>query len=189
MSQPIKRVVKVGGSLFDWPDFPLQLWHWLHAQPPAENYLIAGGGRLADAIRHYDPVLGLGEATSHQLCLDLLGVTARLLEACLERAAKQLGAWPPTTTVLDVNAHLPRSSTALPECWEVTTDSLAAMIARQLCADELVLLKSAAPLPPYTVAHAAAAGYVDAFFPAAAAGLPRLRAVNLRDATCCWLQA
>jgi hypothetical protein len=60
----------------------------------------------------------------------------------------------------------------------VTSDSIAARVAWELAASELVLLKSAAP-PAGTFDKLAAAGFVDASFPRAAAELT-VRIVNLR---------
>jgi aspartokinase-like uncharacterized kinase len=72
---------------------------------------------------------------------------------------------------------------ALPESWDVTSDSIAARLAELTQADELVLLKSALPMQN-TVAALAESGYVDPFFPEAAKKLARIRVVNLRDAAC-----
>ncbi len=50
MTRPV-RVIKVGGSLFDWEGLRTKLAAWLAAQSDCQNVLIAGGGKLADAIR------------------------------------------------------------------------------------------------------------------------------------------
>ncbi|HTN76624.1 MAG TPA: hypothetical protein VL096_15295 [Pirellulaceae bacterium] len=190
MSRHLVRVVKVGGSLFDWPEFPDRLWLWLQTQPPAENQLIAGGGALADAVRAYDALHRLGETRSHRLCLELLRTTGRLLEDLLALAAARHPHVPrrqQAIRVLDVASCLSdpelvqRSPITLPETWDVTTDSLAAHLAELLNADELVLLKSAALEQSCSVQQAAQLGYVDPFFPRAAARLTKIRAVNLRD--------
>jgi hypothetical protein len=70
----------------------------------------------------------------------------------------------------------------LPASWDVTSDSIAARIARLLNARELVLLKSC--LPPEqaaTTEFRAQSDYVDRGFRRFAAELPRIRFVNLRD--------
>jgi 5-(aminomethyl)-3-furanmethanol phosphate kinase len=68
----------------------------------------------------------------------------------------------------------------LPHSWDVTSDSIAARLAVLAGADELVLLKSGLPTDSLTLAQAAETGYVDRYFPVAAAGVPRVRCVNLR---------
>lgn len=69
---------------------------------------------------------------------------------------------------------------ALPESWQVTSDSIAARFAQAIGAAELVLLKSALPDATWTLADAAAAGYVDACLPRIAHLTPMIRCVNLR---------
>jgi len=194
------RIVKVGGSLLDWPEFSTTLGQWLDAQSPACNVLIAGGGALADVIRHADATHGLGEEIAHELCVELLGVTARLLEALLAGRA------PRTTfsdlqkqhttdrmrvcSVLDARDFLAETEstaplTSLPHTWDVTSDSIAAWVACALAADALVLLKSGEPprdpSGQPSLSALATAGYVDRHFPTAVALFPgTVRMVNLR---------
>jgi 5-(aminomethyl)-3-furanmethanol phosphate kinase len=185
------RVVKVGGSLFDYAAF-LPAWRrWLAEQAPAAHVLIAGGGQLADAIRAADAVWGLGDQTAHWLCIDALAVSARLLAAILkesrletswERLLQQLDecqvdlplVFCPLEFLQQVEQRL--APPPLPHDWSVTSDSIAARIAGILGADELVLLKSADPpacAPPRPP-------YVDEYFAQAARGLNAVRFVNLR---------
>jgi len=189
------RVVKVGGSLFDWNQLPIALGRWLDAQSPACNILIAGGGGLADVIRQADATHALGEQTAHELCVDLLGVMARLLEALLAGRAlrvtysnlqeRQTANRLPGCCVLDVRDFLDIESTAplrsLPHSWDVTSDSIAAWVACALPANQLVLLKSREPPGEPSPDALAAAGYVDRGFPTAVAPFAgTVRMVNLR---------
>ncbi len=191
MTQQRVRLIKVGGSLFDFADFRSAWKRWLVAQPAATNVLIGGGGPFADAIRTADRLWALGDATAHWLCIDALAVSARLLAAIVPAASFQ-DTW---DDLLQSVAHGDRDRPLvfcpvrflrhieprlaphpLPHNWSVTSDSIAARIADALSADELVLLKSADPpdsLPP-------GPPYVDGYFGQAAAGLGCVRFANLR---------
>ncbi len=54
-------VVKVGGSLFDLPDLGPRLVQFLARLPTREIILVPGGGPIADLIRKFDQLHGLGE--------------------------------------------------------------------------------------------------------------------------------
>lgn len=185
------RVVKVGGSLFDYAAFVPAWQRWSAEQPPAAQVLIAGGGKLADAIRDADRVWSLGEETAHELCVDTLAISARLLaailpesrlEVCWQNLQRCLAAgqteWPLVFSPVEFLRHVEPQldSRPLPHCWGVTSDSIAARIAHALAAEELVLLKSADPPPDASDRPP----YVDEYFVQAARNLPRVRFVNLR---------
>lgn len=188
------RVVKVGGSLFDWPELPRALRDFLQAEPAAVNVLLAGGGDLAEAIRRADATLSIGEEAAHRLCIEALGITARMLAGVasltlvqtVDELREVVGRKGPRTAVLDPREFLaddePRlAGNVLPHAWNVTSDSIAARLAYALDADELVLLKSADPPAWRTLRDLADAGYVDGHFPLAGKALePRVRCVNLR---------
>jgi aspartokinase-like uncharacterized kinase len=183
------RVIKVGGSLFEFPALP-QAWNrWLAEQPPAVNVLIAGGGKLADVIREADQAWRLGDEAAHWLAINVLAASARLLAAILRdvrlepnwdyllqlRNERELAGpivFCPVEFLRHSEARFPPQP--LPHDWSVTSDSIAARIAAILGADELVLLKSADPPAP------AQPPYVDKYFEQAAAGLNCVRLVNLR---------
>jgi len=189
----VLRVVKVGGSLLDWPLLRELLARWLAAQPAAATVLIAGGGDLTDAVRRAQSLHGFDDETAHWLCVKALSVTARLLAQLLPNARltgslDELLVWAcegNAPIVFDTADFLCQDEpqapgTVLPHDWTATTDSIAARIAQLTSADELVLLKSADPPPYQSLAELSATRYVDEHFPLAAAGLPSLRLVNLR---------
>jgi 5-(aminomethyl)-3-furanmethanol phosphate kinase len=187
------RVIKVGGSLLDWPLLPAALRRWLDEQPPGLNVLLCGGGELADIIRRADRDFQLGETFSHWLCIDVMSITARLLAAVLADAPlvtdhdellARVAHGEAGDVVFDVARCLrDRESTLpgvpLPHDWSVTSDSIAARLAEVLGADELVLLKSSDP-PADCVADLIAARYIDRHFAAYAKLATKLRIVNLR---------
>lgn len=193
MDAAAARVVKVGGSLFDDAQLPRRLQAWLDAQPPAANVLIAGGGKLAESIREMDRLHALGASPAHWLSVRAMGIMARLLVDLLPNAAlvdevadarrfiaargAGLCVFDPMPLLTTDEPRLP--GTPLPHGWDVTSDSIAARVAEILTARELVLLKSDLP-PGESLDEAAAAGYVDQFFPTIAGKLPLVRCVNLR---------
>ncbi|NIP85992.1 MAG: hypothetical protein GTO03_10685 [Planctomycetales bacterium] len=194
MSEPL-RIVKLGGSLLDWDGLP-RAWHnWLAAQPPARNVLVAGGGRLADQVRYYDQRHSLDATTAHLAAGLTLSVTARLaagllggLQLVTQRDDLDTAVGSAGCVVLDPYAFLAGDEAAvaeggLPHGWEVTSDSIAARLARATLADELVLLKSALPRRGASWSEVVGQGLIDAYFPLAVAGVSSVRWVNLRDPT------
>jgi aspartokinase-like uncharacterized kinase len=159
------RVVKLGGSLLDWPHWPQALQRWLAGQQPANSVLLVGSGAWGDAVRQWDAHFGLGEVFCHQLCGKLLSLSAEFAAKVLNQAAnkwaeierieefaelqRRLQARGDSTgrlVVFDAGRYLltvcPQDVAPLPCDWSVTSDSIAADLACRLNADELVLLKS-----------------------------------------------
>jgi hypothetical protein len=189
-------VLKVGGSLLDWPELPARLPGWLEARrsshPDERFVLIAGGGPAADLVRVLDGVHDLGDATAHELAIQALSFTARILVALLLGATlvdrlETLGSvWSdgglPVLIPGAVLAEIEQpGQECLPPSWDVTSDSIAARIAVHLDADRLILLKSAS-LPAGTRrAEASLRGWVDPMFPHVARGLRCVEYLNLRE--------
>jgi aspartokinase-like uncharacterized kinase len=187
------RIVKVGGSLLAWPELPQALERWLAAQPPAIHVLLCGGGGFADCIRQADHNFTLGEEASHWLCIDTLALTARLiaqlvpaglfiatfgeLQKRIATAQSGLIIFDPREFLQFHEAQLP--GTPLPHTWQATSDSVAARLAEVFAADELVLLKSAAPTVD-DLAKLVVGGYVDPHFPEAARNVRRVQYIDLR---------
>jgi 5-(aminomethyl)-3-furanmethanol phosphate kinase len=190
-------VAKVGGSLFTAAEFSRRLTKWLStemaAHPDTHYVLIAGGGKLVEAIRDFDCVSPLNAETAHWICVDLMGVTARLLGATLpelhvvERFQDvESGFTRPGATILSPCEFMRQIE---PGCAgmrlacdsSVTSDAIAGRLAIAMAADELVLVKSiAAPTSQSSgkrdrLADLSALGFVDAFLPKLAPELPVVR--------------
>jgi aspartokinase-like uncharacterized kinase len=189
------HIVKLGGSLLAWPDLPRAINSWLTAQPPAIRVFLCGGGPFADSIRQADHDFALGEEASHWLCVDCLALTARLLAKLVSASTlitdfgelqKQIAAGQSGPLMIfdpcDFLQHheVRQIGSPLPHTWQATSDSIAARLAEVLAADELVLLKSAAPTAG-DLTKLAVAGYVDPYFPEAARNVRHVRCINLRD--------
>jgi aspartokinase-like uncharacterized kinase len=190
-------VVKVGGSLYDLPDLGQRLRAWLDFQPTRQALLIPGGGAVVDLVRAADAAEGLGEERCHWLALQGLQFTGRLLAGRLRggRVIDDLAdcgkVWHHgLTPVLDMYAFARTDETRadhLPQIWSVTSDSLAARVARVAGICRLVLLKSCAMPPGCTWEEAARLGIIDAAFPnmLAQPGLDlQVSVVNLREWVC-----
>jgi aspartokinase-like uncharacterized kinase len=196
MTPPKLTVVKVGGSLLDWPELPVRLPAILAARrnllPTERAVLIAGGGRAADLVRALDRTHNLGDDRAHALALRALDLTSHILAELLvgSTIVDQIPALVDAWTAGSLPILAPRAcldelansgQTPLPASWTVTSDAISAYLADALRADCLVLLKSA-PLPAAaTRRDAAQLGLVDPMFPAVSEPLPRVEYVNLRQ--------
>jgi 5-(aminomethyl)-3-furanmethanol phosphate kinase len=189
-------VIKVGGSLLDWPDLPEHLSVFLRQQRTRSTsgclVLIAGGGAPADLVRRLDRDHHLGDQTAHRLAIHAMDLTARILAAILsdavavDRIVEVFSAWSagrfPVLIPSPILQDLERPGMAqLPRSWDTTSDSIAAWIARHLGATSLVLLKSASLPKGADRLLAARVGRVDPNFLRFARDLPRVEYLNLRD--------
>jgi len=195
-AQPL-LVIKLGGSLLSQPGWPQGIAELLRAiaaesrESPAGSaagepahspaLLVVGGGSVVDGLRQIDAASPQLAELMHALAIELMGVTARLVAA--NTGLPLVAAWPNAKArgacLLDVPQWLAKSQplSTLPVGWEVTSDSIAAHVAATY-GGELLLVKS---VPPPTGPESqnqlealAAAGWVDSYFPSAAAGLPAI---------------
>ena len=189
MTKQALRVIKLGGSLLDWPELRERFELWLAKQKPARWILISGGGTLVDGFRGLCQRVAVDETVAHWICVDLMSITARLASELLRRPLtaryEELVASARELLILDPVDWL-RSSQIGPCSWDVTSDSIAAFLAAALRADELVLLKSTLPSAADALSQP---GFVDNYFLTAMndyrAAMPDrgvlVRCVNLRD--------
>ncbi len=187
------RVIKLGGSLLDYPELVPALRRWLAKHPADKNLIVVGGGGVIEAIRSLDKIHRLNAHFVHWKCVELLRHTAEIAshlfpEFAMVSTAEQLEATTKgTASRLTAIVQVPtfysqeRPHPDLPENWNTTTDSIAALLACELAAQELVLLKSVQPEAGTTsLAAWAGAGLVDECFPKIAGKIPRVRMLNLR---------
>lgn len=190
MVPPSPTVLKLGGSVYDLPDLGPHLRRWLTALDTANVLLVPGGGRTADVIRFFDSNHHLGEETAHWLALRALTLNAHFLAQMLSGTVVASWAECPALwqsgklPILDAHAFAladDRSPGALPHCWDVTSDALAARVAAVGGARRLLLLKSVTIPEDMTWIEAAERGFVDHYFARTLARDCEVRAVNFRD--------
>jgi 5-(aminomethyl)-3-furanmethanol phosphate kinase len=189
-------VIKVGGSLLDWPELPDRLSVFLEGQrnrvASGRLVAIAGGGPAADLARRLDRDHHLGDETAHQLAIHAMDLTARFLAAILpgsvavDRLAELFSVWSagrvPVLIPSPILQDIERTGMSpLPRSWDTTSDSIAAWIATHLRATSLVLLKSASLPSGADRQMAARLERVDPHFPRISRDLPRVEYLNLRD--------
>ncbi|MEO8007734.1 MAG: hypothetical protein ABI728_04335 [Betaproteobacteria bacterium] len=140
-------VVKLGGSLANSPELP----RWLDVIATAgagKVVLVPGGGPWADEVREAQKREGFDGRVAHRKALRAMeqygkvleGMQANLVPAAgiaeIHEALRngQIAVWMPYKMVV--------ADPAIPESWDVTSDSLAAWLAKQLDASALLLVKS-----------------------------------------------
>jgi 5-(aminomethyl)-3-furanmethanol phosphate kinase len=189
MTQTGPRVIKLGGSLLDWPELAPNFRRWLAAQSDAVNILIVGGGTIVEAVRRLDARHRFTSEAAHWLSIRGMSLTAQFVGGLLPEATSARGldelqfSAGAGLQILEVEQFLradKSSADAVPSGWQVTSDSIAARLATLLMARELVLLKSTLVGAPHTREGLAQSGLVDAYFAHASRALA-VRIVNLRD--------
>ena len=165
-------VVKLGGSLANYPD---DLKRWLEELAVAGRgrvVIVPGGGPFVDCVRAAQQDWGFTDSTAHRMALlameqygwmlaDIqpgLILARTVVELYKTLSNKNIPVWLPSAMIAG-NAEIS-------ENWDVTSDSLAAWLARRLGAERLVLVKSC-PLPEGEIDMVGLSkkGIVDAAFP------------------------
>lgn len=164
-------VVKLGGSLAR-AEVLIEWLNLLGRQGAGRLVIVPGGGLFADAVRDMHERWRFGERVAHRMALlamDQYGLLLTALQPELTAAAdvdevyaalrrERVPVWLPARMLSDEPTIEPS--------WNVTSDSLAAWLARRLRAQRLVLVKSCAlPPQPLNVEQLAHAGIVDSAFP------------------------
>jgi aspartokinase-like uncharacterized kinase len=153
----VLTVVKVGGGLADAAgDGALTALCGAIADAGARHPLLVvpGGGAFADAVREHDRRFGLRAATAHRMAVHAMDQFGRLLAdlipgaaVCDELEAARRRAADGRAVVL-LPAAVALGAEALPETWDVTSDTISAWIAGMLRPARLVLVKAVDGLFP-----------------------------------------
>ncbi len=190
------RVCKLGGSLLDEPNLSVRWQMWLAQQVPMRNVIVVGGGPEVASIRQRWNAGLIDDLAAHWEAIQEMSVNAKIIQHSIpnslfcerteefEKTAES--AQKNRTVFLDVLLYLQTADCDFPEgrlpaSWDVTSDSIAARVAKFIRANELVLWKSTSPPKPTTISNAQAAQFVDSYFNVAAEGLENIRWVNLRN--------
>jgi hypothetical protein len=163
-------VVKLGGSFALSPHLRTILDAIVAAQRPV--VIVPGGGPFADAVREAQPRMGFDDGAAHRMALMAMAQFAEALSSHSPRIKSVPGVAAIHLAIeagaVPVWAPWPLASgvEALPESWNLTSDSLAAWLAGKLGASRLLLLKHRdPPSRPTTLRQAAKTGIVDPLFP------------------------
>jgi 5-(aminomethyl)-3-furanmethanol phosphate kinase len=141
-------VVKVGGGvLADVAGFDAVLATLGEAARSCRLVVVPGGGPFADAVRAVDRQLGLSETAAHWMAIAAMDQYAHVIAERLDRTSliespREIGAAIAggRVPILRPSRWL-RETDPLPHSWDVTSDSIAAWIAGQLGARQLILVK------------------------------------------------
>lgn len=170
-------IVKIGGSLYSDTNLPDLLARLIDANP--RILIVPGGGRFADEIRELTHRFAIGDESAHWLAISAMDLAARFLQS-VEPRIRVIDSPPDwlgsadraQPSVIAVGClRNTQWGDELPVGWHVTSDSIAAYVAKWTGASRLLLCKSVGMQEPLRLEEAVAAGWVDPHFPVAAAGL------------------
>jgi dihydroneopterin aldolase len=142
-------VVKLGGSFA----FSAHLRDWIAAlaRCTGRAVIVPGGGPFADAVRAAQVQMGFDDLAAHRMALlatEQFGCAITTLHQALSLADSldsirrsladdQVPVWLPTQMAL--------AAADIPQCWDVTSDSLAAWLAGKIGAERVLLVKHIEP--------------------------------------------
>ncbi|MGR8930171.1 MAG: amino acid kinase family protein [Gammaproteobacteria bacterium] len=158
-------VIKLGGSLLTGEDLPACLEK--AERFPGRVLIVPGGGAFADQVRAAQRVWAFDDRTAHRMAILAMQQMALLFHSLRPDFAvcthvpshdglDKVAIWSPDPNELDKGG--------VEASWNITSDSLAAWLARQAKAAELVLVKSCPLRDTISFEELQAQGIVDAGF-------------------------
>lgn len=143
--ESFQRIVKLGGSLLVDDSTPARLRMFLERLPEAPTLIVVGGGAMVDAVRQLNQANAIHSEAAHWLSIRLMDETARIVAGWFDdwRCTDDFSD-PCAVGVFKPNRWLSGNDVRdlLPQNWNVTSDSIAALLAKTLQASELILLKN-----------------------------------------------
>lgn len=163
------KVIKLGGSLARCNAFAASLDSVSQIARTKPVVVVPGGGVFADQVREMQKRWRFHDRAAHAMAILAMQQMALMvnalqpgwqrtasLDALRKTAAGHALVWSPHVEDLD--------QAGIAAGWEITSDSLAAWLAGQLAASELIIVKSAAVDPALTITEMQAQGLLDRAF-------------------------
>jgi len=140
------KVIKLGGSLMTDVECLKQCLNIIEQKAEDKVVIVPGGGQFADQVRLAQQQWQFDDVCAHQMALLAMQQMALLLKSLQPgfvlankvstiNKSPSVVIWSPDITELN--------SSNVKASWDITSDSLAAWLANQLLATELILVKSA----------------------------------------------
>jgi aspartokinase-like uncharacterized kinase len=135
-------IVKLGGSLIEAPE----LRRWLAELAAARRHLVVpGGGPFADAVRRAQAAIGFDDLAAHRmaiLAMQQYGLLMGSLEPRLRLAETEAEMTADGRSAIWLPWRMIGRDESTQASWDVSSDSLALILATRLRARRLVLVKS-----------------------------------------------
>ena len=190
ISPDLISVIKLGGSLLSLPDLVPRLSDVLRQLSERRCLVICGGGPTADLVRDWSGQFSLSDEAAHWLAISSMDLNRQMLQHLFEwksaadrSSAEQFWSEEARPVLLNATDFLrgeQADGRALPQNWNVTSDSIAYWTATQWPATELILLKSIPAPQGLSLQEASDREYVDRYFPRIVPSVARIRWCNLR---------
>lgn len=147
----LKVVIKVGGSLMNYPYQLKEILKGISVLAEQHNVLVVpGGGASADQVRDLHTRRFLSDSGAHWLAIKCMDLNANIMvdihpSLNLHSGIDALEKWAEGKSFIIQPYELLKSSDRLPHSWDVTSDSIALWMGIQKDADAVLLLKSVRP--------------------------------------------
>jgi len=164
-------VIKIGGSLYD----SSYLVDWLHAISECESQkiiIVPGGGPFADLIREVDNHFNIDQCLAHNMAILAMQQYGYLMKSLcpsltlVDTQKKMNACWSNRNVAIWEPFNMVRLYCDLEKSWNITSDSLAAWLAKYLSADQLLFIKSAdITLTKCTLENLSKESFIDPYLP------------------------